>query len=265
VELSRLAQIYAAWSAGVPFDNVRKMIALRTGAAELPGMHAEDFFTAWLAHGTGATCWPGSTALHALLVSEGFNAQRATGSMRDLGIENHGTLVVHLEGVDWLVDSSMSLHEPVALRDTTYQRNDRFDTEVEVVDGTHVIWYAVPPHNDGFPCRLLRRNVDEQVFVDRYNESRDRSPFNSHLYARRNTATGTVVIRGTTRFERTSSGAVNEVQLDRDGVLDALASDIGISATMIDAWVACGALDATMEPYTGPPPTPLLNVPPSRR
>jgi arylamine N-acetyltransferase len=265
VDVSRLVHLYAAWSATVPFDNVRKMIALRTGAPQLPGMNVEDFFGAWLAHGTGATCWAGSTALHALLVSEGFDVQRATGSMRDLGTENHGTLIVRLDGDHWLVDSSMALHEPVALRDTTYQRHDRFDTEVEVVDGTHIIWYAVPPHNSGFPCRLLRRSVDEQVFIDRYNESRERSPFNSQLYARRNTASGTVVIRGTTRFERTASGAVNETQLDRDGVVNALANDIGISPAMIDAWVDCGALDATMEPFTGPAPQPLLNVAPSRR
>jgi arylamine N-acetyltransferase len=264
-DLSRLSQIYNAWSAAVPFDNVRKMIALHTNAPRLPGLDASDFFQAWLDHGTGATCWPGSIALHALLSREGFDVRRATGSMRDLGVENHGTLIVQLDGTSWVVDSSMLLHEPVALHDATYQRDDRFGTEVEVVDGTHVVWFKVPPHTTGFPCRLLRREVEHQLFVNRYNESRERSPFNTHLYARRNTAGGTVVIRGTTRFEMTNSGLVRETQLDRGGILDALATDIGISSVMIDAWVACGALDATMQPYTGPAPAPLVSVPPSRR
>jgi len=42
----------------VPFDNVRKLIHVKSGkAGPLPGGTAEDFFTAWLRHGTGGTCW----------------------------------------------------------------------------------------------------------------------------------------------------------------------------------------------------------------
>ena len=263
--VERLRDVYRAWCAAVPFDNVRKMVALRTGANHLPGIDAQDFFEAWLTHGTGATCWPGSNALHAILEADGFDVRRATGSMRDVGVENHGTLIVHIDRSTWLVDSSMLLGDPVELRDHTYRRDDRYGTEVEVSDRSHVVWYQVPPHNTGFPCRLLRRDVDESVFRARYVESRDRSPFNARLYARRNTRYGTVVIRGSTRFERDGSGEVREVVLDRQGILDALARDIGISPPMVDAWIACGALDASLQPYAGPPPPPIATVPPSRR
>jgi hypothetical protein len=41
--------------ARVPFDNVRKMIALRSaGHTPLPGGDAVEFFENWLEHGTGA-------------------------------------------------------------------------------------------------------------------------------------------------------------------------------------------------------------------
>ena len=34
IDLDGLSGLYAAWCARVPFDNVRKIIALRTGAAD---------------------------------------------------------------------------------------------------------------------------------------------------------------------------------------------------------------------------------------
>jgi hypothetical protein len=58
---------------------------------------------------------------------------------------------------------------------------------------------------------------------------------------------------------------VEERVLSRDALCAALRDDVGISAALVDRWVACGALDATYEPLTGPPPPPIASVPPSRR
>jgi arylamine N-acetyltransferase len=75
--------LYAAWCRKVPFDNVRKLIHVHHhGRGRLPGDDATDFFEAWLAYGTGGTCWAGNGALHALLVSLGFDASRGMGTMR---------------------------------------------------------------------------------------------------------------------------------------------------------------------------------------
>jgi hypothetical protein len=81
------------------------------------GNPAEDFFTAWLEHGTGGTCWPSSNALFALLEALGFEARRVAGSMYDLGVRNHGSVKVRLGGRDWLFDSSMLTIEPLPLGD----------------------------------------------------------------------------------------------------------------------------------------------------
>ena len=57
-ELSGLTELYRAWCLHIPFDNVRKMIALASDVAhELPGMEAGEFFRAWLDDGCGGTCW----------------------------------------------------------------------------------------------------------------------------------------------------------------------------------------------------------------
>ena len=50
VDLVGLQSLYAACCTQVPFDNARKMIALRTaGNPALPGGEAEEFFAHWLA------------------------------------------------------------------------------------------------------------------------------------------------------------------------------------------------------------------------
>ena len=81
-----LYALYGAWCRKVPFDNVRKLIALRTGdAGPLPGGDATDFLENFLEHGTGGTCWSSSNALFELATAFGFRARRISGSMRDLG------------------------------------------------------------------------------------------------------------------------------------------------------------------------------------
>lgn len=74
--LEGLTQLYGSWCRRVPFDNIRKLIHVRAGkTATLPGDTPNEFFEAWLAHGTGATCWAANGALCDLLVSIGFDAR----------------------------------------------------------------------------------------------------------------------------------------------------------------------------------------------
>ncbi len=98
--LGTLRAISAAWCQRVPFDNVRKLILLRAGNARpLPGSSVVDSFEGWLRVGTGSTCRPGASALHALLTSLGFAATRGLGTMLVApGLPpNHGTVLVTVE------------------------------------------------------------------------------------------------------------------------------------------------------------------------
>ena len=267
-DLDGLRAVYGAWSARVPFDNVRKMTALRDGrAGPLPGTAATDFLEAWLAHGTGGTCWPSSTALFALLRSLDFPARRVVGSMRDMGVPNHGSIKVALDGGGrgWLVDSSILCYGPLPLGDAVATVGDApHAVEVEPVDGTHVIWFASPPH-EFFPCRLLLDPVDGAYYREAYERSRAASPFNARLYARRNRPGMQVVLRGAVLVRCTADG-VEEQPLAGDAVCEALCHEIGISAELVEAWAVSGALADTLAPGTGAmafPPFPT--VPPSRR
>jgi N-hydroxyarylamine O-acetyltransferase len=265
LDISGLRALYAAWCRNVPFDNVRKLIALRTGdEGPLPGGDAVDFLEHWLAHGTGGTCWSSSNALYELVASYGFDARRVAGSMRDLGVPGHGSVKVNIDGADWLVDSSMLIMHPIPLTSELHvDRDPLFGVEVEPSDGSHLIWFDTPPYDEYFPCRLLIDPVDHAFYLERYEISRTRGPFNHHLSVRYNRGEERTVLQGHTRHTRTRDTTRSEA-LSPEQLCAVLREDVGMSAEMVERWADCGALDAAYEPAMNPP-APLTGRPPSRR
>ncbi len=265
-DLEGLQELFEAWCVSVPFDNVRKMIALRAAdRPPLPGAQADEFFTAWLADGSGGTCWPINNALHVLLRALGFDARRIVGQMRDLGEINHASLKVHLDGRAWLVDFPL-LHDLVLPldREVFIDSDPVFPVEMELLDdGSHRVWADIPPNPTFLPCRLLAADVTHAEFVRRYEASRGRSPFNQRLYARRDRAGELLLLTGNTRISKTAAG-ITSCALSGDELRRALRDDIGLSERLIDAWVRSGSLDDSLAPTAGPPP-PAPGAPPSLR
>src|SRR5712691_7926635 len=107
-----------AWCRKVPFDNIRQLIHRRShDPSPMPGGDATEFFEAWLVYGTGGTCWSGNGALHALLLSLGFEAARGLCNMLvapDIP-PNHGSVLVVYEGSRYVVDASILHSEPLRL------------------------------------------------------------------------------------------------------------------------------------------------------
>ena len=265
LNLAGLRDVYSAWCRHVPFDNVRKLIALRTGdTGPLPGGDAEDFLAHFLEHGTGGTCWSSSNALFEFVASFGFAARRVAGSMRDLGVPGHGSVKVRIDGNDWLVDSSMLMVSPIPIGSALYvDRHPLFGVEVEPGDGTHLVWFDTPPYDEYFPCRLLLDPVDHAFYLERYEISRTKGPFNHHLSVRYNRGDARAVLQGHTRHRRTAAG-LESLALTPDELIAALRDEVGMSADVVSQWVDCGALDAAYEPPLTPVPV-LSGKPPSRR
>jgi N-hydroxyarylamine O-acetyltransferase len=189
--LESLTTVYHAWCRCVPFDNVRKLIHVRSGnAGPLPASTAVDFFEGWLKFGTGGTCWAGAGATHALLLSLGFNALRAIGTMLVNPVipPNHGTVFVRFHERLFLFDSSILHGAPLGLDEHTEtliehpawgvrcsQRNSKW----------HVSWRPLN-RLDGFECRLDKLGVERHEFETRHEQIRPWSPFNYQLAARLN-------------------------------------------------------------------------------
>ncbi|HEX6574649.1 MAG TPA: arylamine N-acetyltransferase [Gemmatimonadaceae bacterium] len=260
-----LARAYRAWGETIPFDNAAKLVALRTNTSgNLPGIDAVEFFENFLEHGVGATCWPSSNALLSLLTQMGFDARRLAGSMRDTGVISHGTTRVCLDGQYWLVDSSMLTGILVPLNQELFVSGDPlWSVETEYDEGSHIIWWDSVPAPEYIPCRLLSNEVTYDFYLERYEASRIKSPFNERIYARINRPHEILVISGNRRFLKTAAGVegslLSETQLEQS-----LADEIGFSGAMIDRLRKCGALAASMIPNEGPPPPPTRPRP-SRR
>jgi N-hydroxyarylamine O-acetyltransferase len=185
-DLDGLRTLYAAWCRNVPFDNARKLIAVRNSdPGPLPGDSADDFFEHWLAHGVGGTCWAGNGALCSLLDHLGFDARRGLATMMvapDLP-PNHGTVIVNVPEGRYVVDASIMYVEPLTAE---ADRSNVMDQQTWGVTGR---WqdsrFAInwrPLHReDRIDCRIDDWHVDAAQFRIQHEQTRMWSPFNFEL------------------------------------------------------------------------------------
>ncbi len=234
-----LERVYLAWCHNVPFDNLRKRIHLAAGdPAPLPGGGPEDFFSAYLRHGTGGTCWPSAAALHALVVALGFDARRGSAAMHDAvagPIHSHGTVIVRIDGTDHWVDSSMLSNRPLPLlvgEETSLDDPIR-PMRAEPVADKWRVWWTNPAFDMEMGCLLLDDDTSLDHYLTRYEVSRTTSPFNTGAYATRNFDGRTVTAAMGSRFERTAEGVA---QSDPPGGIPrCLVEDLGYSEEIVAA------------------------------
>lgn len=219
VDADGLAAIYRTWGRRVPFDNLRKLVAMHHSLPEIPGVDPADFFAAWQLTGAGSTCWGTNTALHSLLVGAGFDARMFAASMGD-GEINHGTTIVTLGPTRWLVDTAVHSDVPLPLVDGVPARVDHcgYVTEVRPDPDGWVMWCATADPALTLPCRI--HGELDHPFVEAANErSRDWSPFNDGVMAQINDAEGTWLLKGgrLTRIDEagTASSDLTDAEVDR--------------------------------------------------
>ncbi len=244
VTLDGLNRLYGAWCRGVPFDNLRKLIALAANdPGPLPGGCARDFFQSWLAHGTGGTCWPSANGLFALIEACGFDARRASASMRDTGEPNHGSVFVRLDGDDWLADTAMLSGRVFPLRkgEASVTGDPLSPLRVEPVDDSWRIWVRFAGMDEPLSRHLLDDCVDHAFFLARYERTREESPFNSALYAARNGEGSRVTWMNTTRIVTTREGTVRDI-LSSHQLAASLTRELRLSREMLRRLVEGGVL-----------------------
>jgi N-hydroxyarylamine O-acetyltransferase len=234
-DLSGLEQLYLAWCRKVPFDNLRKRIAMARGGSDpLPGGRPEDFLSAWLEHSTGGTCWPSSNGLHALVGACGFDVRRISASMFDCNDHNHGSLIVRLDGKEWMVDSSIENDVPILLERGVERTigDPVHPIRVEPVGPSFRVHWGMTQSTDTLPCRLMQDPVDEAFYLARYEISRGYSVFNTALYARRNFPGRLVSLTGRMRHEKTGAGVTSR-ELSDGELRSVLVAEMGYSERIV--------------------------------
>ena len=234
IDLAGLSQVYGRWCRKVPFDNLQKRLFYSgDSSGPLPGHNSEDFFKSWLAHGTGGTCWAHGHALHDLLTELGFAAVRCSATMLvhpDVVGPTHGTVIVTLEGQQYLVDGSIQTEEPVPLAEGNYGNGHPSSRiHLERRNGQW-FWLWHPPHQiDGLWCRLERIDVPIADF-DQYHEgTRVRSFFNSAVYIRLNQNEGTNALVFGDRIKVDANYQAHQEPLPNGKRAEVLIGEFGIS------------------------------------
>ncbi len=233
-DLDGLRTVYAAWCAAVSFDNVLKLIHRAEGRpGPLPGSTTDEFFAAWLEHGTGGTCWAGNAALHDLLEALGFDVARAIATMLSApGVRgpNHGSVAVAVGGEQWIADASILSGEPIRIPapgepTATGGALPGFEW---LGDSPAVVWRTLAAPG-GTRCRIDRIGADAEEWDLLHQRTTAWSPFKYQLNVR--------VLRGSTglgfsqgqRFTFDADGSLSASRLDRDGRIRFLVEEIAIS------------------------------------
>jgi N-hydroxyarylamine O-acetyltransferase len=223
-----LNALYAAWGRSVPFDNLQKRLALATGAAtSLPCATPAEFFARYLAHGTGATCWPSSIALHALLCACDFDAIRLAGTMESYEGINHGSVLVRVAGDEFLVDTWMASEVALPLaRDGTSAGVGAYRVRAEPYGPLWRVWWLHPTREQERYFEVKERDVDFSRVLTRYESTRTDSPFNARLFARKNVTWGVVCLARGARHSRDASG-ITRRELAPADIAQVLIEDFG--------------------------------------
>jgi hypothetical protein len=183
------------------------------------------------------------------------HADRSTGPQIGVGIGN----------TDWIADSSMLTDIPIPVTDKVFISEESiFGCESEPVGDTHIIWADLVGAPTLTPCRLLVDPTDHSYYVERFEASRARSPFNDRLYLRRNHKSERIVLAGNKRIKKSADGAETS-ELNAAELCETLIDECGISKEFVDDWRACGALEASFAPQAPPPQPPVTHIPPSQR
>lgn len=236
--IEALRRLYQAWCQRVPFDNVRKIIHIRAvNAAPLPGSTPQDFFEGWLKFGAGGTCWPGAAALHALLASLGFDANRGIGTMLAAPNlpPNHGTVIVKSHAQLFLMDSSILHGQPLPLNpdSETYVSHLAWGIRSIRRDGHWYIQWRPTMRPEGFECRVERFPAAETEFRDSYERTRGWSPFNYELSVRVNRGDTVLGVAFGHSVSFRADGTVTKTPLTAPERRRFLIEDVGIDEALV--------------------------------
>jgi arylamine N-acetyltransferase len=246
LDLVGLNTLCAAFSGHVSNDNIQKRIWFAgEQASPVTGGDPIEFFENWLAHGTGGTCFPINNAIYTLARSIGFDARRIAGSMIVEGLEqdaNHGSVLVTLEGVDYLVDAQLAAFKALPLVPDQAASTGEGIHDIKAVpveDTFHVLWYA--GHNREQPITFHATQeydpVDHVFFLTQYDLSRSnsRSPFNESLYICRHFSDSILTLGRSNKITVASDNTVTTTELTDEERRSVLVEEFGISEETVNA------------------------------
>jgi N-hydroxyarylamine O-acetyltransferase len=244
LDLAGLNALYAAYCGNVPaIDSIPKRIWF-TGdqRTPLPGGDPTDYFENWLTHGTGATCWPTNGAVYALVRALGFDARRIAGCivMEEYPGTNHGSVVVTLDGVAYLVDGNMAAFKVLPLapgRTPSTGGGLNGIRAVPIEGGFDVLWYQGHDREEPLTFRTEPEHdpVDHAFFLKRYDLTKQLSVFNDALFICRRFPDRIITLGRKNKITVAADNTLTKTEISDAERKRVLVEDFGISEQMADA------------------------------
>ncbi len=228
-----LTLLYQAWCRNIPFDNFWKRLDRSQKAfSKHEQMVADDFFKIWLDHGVGGTCWTTTNAMFQLLKYMGFDTYFVGGSMGDMGVINHGSLVVSVnEGKEFLIDTSILNEKPIDISGIDIEHAVHPIQITEESETIKVVFEHVSKR-DFMPCAILKSGIEPKEVKAHYDVSIDNSLFNDCVYIRKNDKKGVHAIVGNTYFIKTTEN-IEKKELNETELAEVLSSVMGFSQEIV--------------------------------
>jgi N-hydroxyarylamine O-acetyltransferase len=244
LDLVGLNQLYAAFCGNISFDNVQKRIWFAgPQTTPLPGGDPDEFFNNFLRHGTGGTCWPLNGAMYALAHALGFRARRIVGSVIVEGYPrgaNHGSVLVDLDGISYLVDAWMASFKVLSLvpgRPASTGDGIHDIRAVPIEGGFEIISYPGFDRDHPLPFRPEPEYdpVDHTFFLARADRTRTVGFFNDVLFISRHFPDSILTIGRKTKFKVATDGNLTRTEPTEAERKKSLIEEFGLSEEIVDA------------------------------
>jgi N-hydroxyarylamine O-acetyltransferase len=243
LDLAGLNTLYAAFCANVPFDNVQKRIWFASPqTTPLPGGDPNEFFNNWLRHGTGGTCWPLNGGLYALVHALGFEARRIVGSVVIEGYPqgaNHGSVLVALDGINYLVDAWMASFKVLPLisgRPSSTGHGIHDIRAVPTESGFEIISYSGFNREQPLPFRPEPEYdpVDHAFFLARADRTKVVGFFNDAIFICRHFPETILTMGRKSKFRIAADGTLTKTEPTEAERRMALIEEFGLSEEIVE-------------------------------
>jgi N-hydroxyarylamine O-acetyltransferase len=236
--IETLNGLVKCWSRQVGYDNVQKRIFItqqRTGA--FPVQDPNDFFEAFLAHGTSGGCWPSAEAMFGLLRLTGFTVSRVAGTMPEVPDPMrpaHGALDVVIDGRRYRADPSLGAEAALELiaGEPTAQASPAHGIWSE---GDLKVWWRPGHTRTPLSVVIWQHDLSAAYFAYRNEATKQFSIFNNALYIRRNMDDG-VLTYGRGKLTRVSpQGELTTEEVETRDLPELLVERFGLSPEIVAA------------------------------
>jgi arylamine N-acetyltransferase len=243
LDLVGLNILYAAVSANIPFDNFQKRVWFAgPQTTPLPSGDPSEFFNNWLQHGTGGTCWPINGAMYAFAYALGFDARRIVGSVIVEGYPrgaNHGSVLVTLDGINYLVDAWMASFKVLPLisgRPSSTGHGIHDVNAVPMESGFEIISYPGFNREQPLPFRPEPEYdpVDHALFIARYDRTKTVGFFNDAIFICRHFPGSILTMGRKSKFHLAADNTLTKTEPTEAERKQSLIEEFGLSEEIVE-------------------------------